>query len=323
MFPHQNIHKYIYDLNDSGVRIVNFATSKNLVLKSTILLHWNIHKYKWNSPDGKTHNQIDHILKDRRWHSSILDVQFFDGADYDTDHFLVVAEVRERLAVSKQEAHKFDVGTFNLRKLSEKEIRKQYQISIKAGGRTIHSEIQKLINSTWNKEEFLKEWKKSNTVPIYKKGDKTDCSNYTGISLVSTTYKILPNILLPRSTPYAGEIIGNHQCGIWRNRKTTDHKFCICQILEKTWEYNEAVLQLFTGFKKAYDSVRREVLYNINIEFDFPMKLIRLITMCLTDTYSRVCVRKYLSDMTAIRNGLKQGDDLSSLLFKFCFRECH
>jgi predicted CopG family antitoxin len=96
----------------------------------------------------------------------------------------VVAEVRERLAESKQEAHKFDVGTFNLRKLSEMEVRKHYQILINAGGRTIHSEIQKIINSIWNKEELPKEWKESNAVPIYKKGDKTDCSNYTGISLV-------------------------------------------------------------------------------------------------------------------------------------------
>jgi hypothetical protein len=64
------------------------------------------------------------------------------------------------------------VGTFNLRKLSEMEVRKHYQISINAGGRTIHSEIQKLINSIWNKEELPKEWKKSNTVPIYKMGDK-------------------------------------------------------------------------------------------------------------------------------------------------------
>jgi len=73
------------------------------------------------------------------------------------------------------------------------------------------------------------------------------------------------------------------------------------------------VLQLC--FKKAYDSVRREILYNIITEFDFPMILIRLIKMCLTDTYSRVCVRKYLSDMITIRNGWKQGDNLSSLLF--------
>jgi hypothetical protein len=88
------------DLNDSGVRIVNFATSKNLVLKRTMLLHRNIRKYNWNSPVGKTHNQIVHILIDWRWRSIILDVRCFKGADCDTDHHLVVSKVRERLAAS-------------------------------------------------------------------------------------------------------------------------------------------------------------------------------------------------------------------------------
>ena len=57
-----------------------------------------------------------------------------------------------------------------------------------------------------------------------------------------------------------------------------------CQMLEKKWEYNETVHQLFIDFKKAYDSVRREVLYNILMEFGIPKKLIRLIKMCLTET---------------------------------------
>jgi hypothetical protein len=52
--------------NDNGVRVVNFATSKNLVVKCTMFPHRSIHKYTWTSPDGKTHNQIDHILIDRR-----------------------------------------------------------------------------------------------------------------------------------------------------------------------------------------------------------------------------------------------------------------
>ena len=59
---------------------------------------------------------------------------------------------------------------------------------------------------------------------------------------------------------------------------------------EKKWEFNEAVHQLFIGFEKAYDSVRRDVLYNILTEFGIPKKLIRLIKMCLTETYSRVWV---------------------------------
>jgi hypothetical protein len=84
---------------------------------------------------------------------------------------------------------------------------------IKAGGRTIRSEIHKLINSIWNKKELFEEWKESIIVPINKKCDKRDCSNYRGISILPTTYKILSSILLSRLTPYAAEIIGDHQCG--------------------------------------------------------------------------------------------------------------
>jgi sorting nexin-29 len=64
-------------------------------------------------------------------------------------------------------------------------------------------DIHKLINSIWNEEELPKEWKESIIVAIYKKGDKTDCSNYRGTSHVSTMHRILSNILLSRLIPYA------------------------------------------------------------------------------------------------------------------------
>jgi hypothetical protein len=65
--------------------------------------------------------------------------------------------------------------------------------------------------------------------------------------------KILYNNLLSRLTPYADKIIGDHYCGFQHNESTTDQILCICQTLEKKWENNETVHQLFTGFKKAYD----------------------------------------------------------------------
>jgi len=83
-------------------------------------------------------------------------------------------------------------------------------------------------------------------------------------------YIVLPNILLSRLIPYPEEVIGDHQCGFRRNRSITDHIFCIRQILKEKWEYNEEVHQLFIDFKKAYDPVRKEVLYNILIEFGVP-----------------------------------------------------
>jgi hypothetical protein len=153
----------------------------------------------------------------------------------------------------------------------------------------------------WNKEELPQQWKESFVVPIHKKSDKTDCSNYRGISLLSTSYKILSNILVSRLIPYADEIIGDHQCGFQRNRSTTDQILYIRQILEKKWKYNGTVHQLFIDFKKAYDTVRREALYNILIDFGIPRKLVGLIKMCLNEIFSRVRIGKNLSDNLPLR----------------------
>ena len=132
----------------------------------------------------------------------------------------------------------------------------------KAGGKKIRCEIHKLIISIWNKEELPDKWKESIIVPIYKKGDKADCSNYRGISLLETTY----SSLLSRLTPYAEEIIGDHQYGFRRKRSTIDNIFCIRQIIDKKWEYNEAVHQLFIDFKKTYDSVGRSyIIFSLSL----------------------------------------------------------
>jgi Reverse transcriptase (RNA-dependent DNA polymerase). len=77
---------------------------------------------------------------------------------------------------------------------------------------------------------------------------------------------LLSNLLLSRMTPYANEIIGEYQCNFRRDRSTIGHIFSIRQILEKKWEYNKYVCQLFIDFEKAYDSIKIYSLYYILIK---------------------------------------------------------
>jgi hypothetical protein len=79
-------------------------------------------------------------------------------------------------------------------------------------------------------------------------------------------------------------------------------------------QYNETVHQLFIDFKKSYDSVRREVLYNILIEFGVPKKLVRLIKMCLNEIYSKVSTGKHLSD-----SFLSKTVKNKQMLYHYCF----
>jgi hypothetical protein len=112
--------------------------------------HRNIHKYTWTSPDGKTHNQFDHILVDRRRHSNIFDVRSIRAADCDSDGYLEVAKVRERLAVYKQRSHRFHLERFNLKTLNEVAGKGEFRVEVSnrfAALEDLDTEVE--INSAW------------------------------------------------------------------------------------------------------------------------------------------------------------------------------
>jgi hypothetical protein len=148
----ESLHKIS---NDDGVtsRLVSLATSKNLRVKSKMFPHHNFHKYTWMSPDRKTHNQIDHILVDRQTHLNILYVHSYKAVDCDSDHYLVVAKVRERLAVNKQRLHRFHMERFNLKKLYETEGKEKHCIEV-SNRLAVFEDLGTVaveINSAWEK----------------------------------------------------------------------------------------------------------------------------------------------------------------------------
>jgi hypothetical protein len=118
----------VNNFNDNGVRIVNFATSKNPIVKGTMFPQRNINKTYLDVSWWKD------IQSDRpylyRQHSIVLDISSVRGADCDTDHYLVVTNVRERLAVSKRATQKSDMERLNLKQLNEVEGKEQYQVKI-------------------------------------------------------------------------------------------------------------------------------------------------------------------------------------------------
>jgi hypothetical protein len=89
---------------------------------------------------------------------------------------------------------------------------------------------------------------------------------------------------------------------IWM-RFSTDQIFYIRQILEKKCEYTGTVHQLFIDFKKAYDLIKREVIYNILLEFVIPKRPVRLIKMCLNETYSKISIVKFCLIYFLFRTG--------------------
>jgi hypothetical protein len=88
----------------------------------------------------------------------------------------------------------------------------------------------------------------------------------------------------------------------------------------KKWGYNGTFHQLFIDFKKVYDSLRGEVLYNILTEFTIPRKLIGLIIMCVNYMYSTACLDRNLAYNFPIQNSLKEEDALSPLLLNFALQ---
>ncbi|KAJ4442895.1 hypothetical protein ANN_04488 [Periplaneta americana] len=108
--------------------------------------------------DGLTHNQIDHILIDKRRHTSIVDIRTFRGADCNSDHYLVIGELRERLSVAKRVEQQVNITKFNILKLKDEEAKQNYQVEI-SNFATLESsdEVEKEldVNSVWKISEIV------------------------------------------------------------------------------------------------------------------------------------------------------------------------
>jgi sorting nexin-29 len=201
----------------------------------------------------------------------------------------------------------------------------------KAPGDNIPAELLKalhrIINKVWEEEKIPEDWRRSIICPIFKKGDKLTCSNYRGISLLSSSYKILSRIIKRRLDPYIEETIGEYQSGFRPNRSTIDNLFTLRQIREKCWEYNIYIYLCFIDFKQAYDTIIRKKLRTIMSTFGIPTKLRRIINLTMTGTINQVKIQNQLKEGFKTNQGFKQRDSLAPSLFnlvlEYIVRKCN
>lgn len=149
---------------------------------------------------------------------------------------------------------------------------------MKQGGYLCTRALHKYITKVWADENVPQQWKDANVVTIYKnKGDKAVCGNSRGISLLAVAGKVLAKVMLQRLIRNTTEsILPESQCGFRKSRSTVDMIFTARQLQEKCREQHQDLFMAFVDFSKAFDTVQRELLWEVLIRFGCPKKFVNI-----------------------------------------------
>nr|VZI39179.1 unnamed protein product [Spirometra erinaceieuropaei] len=177
--------------------------------------------------------------------------------------------------------------------------------------------LHEVIERAWRDEVVPDDWGLGILVPILKKGDKTRCENYRGISLIDVAAKIFAIVLLRRFQAVRDSRTRPNQAGFRAGRGCADLIFTLRRILEFRHSYQQPTAICFVDFAATFDSVHRESLWRIMALDGVPAKIIAMIKAYYRSTTARVLVRNNLSQPFGIRSGVRQGCILSPILFNY------
>lgn len=186
---------------------------------------------------------------------------------------------------------------------------------IKYGGLACKKEILDICNKIYETNEAPWQMTTNKIIPIYKKGDPAEPSNYRGISLLSTITKIYNKLLLDRIYDKVNEKLAQSQRGFRRNSSTIQAINTLRRILEGHYKKDIPIVLTFVDFSKAFDSINREAMWKILAYYGIPDKIIKAIKTMYNNSYSRISYNGQLSEKFKINSGILQGDALSPFLF--------
>lgn len=182
-------------------------------------------------------------------------------------------------------------------------------------GVALQQRIHRLLGVIWNREHVPQDWKDAVVVPVHKKGARTDCSNYRGISLLSIAGKILTSIIRSRLSEVYEANLREEQAGFRSGRGCVDQIFNLRQVFERRIRHGRPFGALFVDFSAAFDSVHRESLWAALRKAGIPVKIVKMLRALYSGGNNMVRVYGQLSRCFHVRSGVRQGCIDSPSLF--------
>ena len=187
---------------------------------------------------------------------------------------------------------------------------------LKADPKLSSKVLTEFFKKVWDGETIPGDWSKGIIIKIPKKGDKGNCDNWRGITLLSIPSKILCRIILKRMDKAIDKELREEQAGFRAGRGCIDQIFALRNIIEQCIEFKQQLHINFVDFRKAFDSIHRSSLWKILRSYGIPEKLVNLIAKFYQSFQCSVSLdQNKLTDWFEIKTGVRQGCILSPILF--------
>ena len=187
---------------------------------------------------------------------------------------------------------------------------------LRFGGEVVSRWLWTICKVAWEKGVVPEEWMNAVIVPIYKgKGDKRECGNYRGVSLLSVPGKVFGRVIMDRVKEATEYLVSEEQCGFRGGRGCIDQIFSVRQVVEKYLEKDRKLYIAFMDLEKAYDRVDRGALWEVLSAYGVRGKLLQAVKSFYAGSKACVRVGGETSDWFEIEVGVKQGCVMSPWLF--------
>ena len=187
---------------------------------------------------------------------------------------------------------------------------------LKYGGECLLEWLTRVCKVCVSEEKVPNDWIRAIIVPLYKgKGDRSDCKNYRGISLLSIPGKVYGRIVIERIRSLTEGMIGEEQCGFRSGRGCVDQVFVMKQMSEKFVDKSKCLYVAYMDLEKAYDRIDRDAMWRVLSMYGINGQLLKAVQSLYTGSEACVRVCREEGEWFEVGVGLKQGCVMSPWLF--------